>query len=75
MARGVSVKDFLGSTSGLRDQAPDKPIILCSIGDRGFIQDLDEAVGPRVPVLTSPETAARALAALYRYKTMRDARI
>jgi acyl-CoA synthetase (NDP forming) len=74
MARGISVKDFLGSAPGLREVAPHKPLILCSIGDRGFIQDLDEAVGPNVPVLTSPETASRALAALYRYKTMREAR-
>ncbi len=74
MARGISVRDFLGSASGLREQAPGKPVILCSIGDRGFIQDLDEAVGPDVPVLTSPESAARALAALYRYKKMRDSR-
>ena len=74
MARGISVKDFLGSAAGLRDIAPHKPLILCSIGDRGFIQGLDEAVGPDVPVLTSPETASRALAALYRYKTMREVR-
>lgn len=75
MARGISVKDFLGNTPGLRDVAPQKPLILCSIGDRGFIQDLDEATGPHVPVLTSPETAARALAAIYRYKTMRESRL
>ena len=74
IARGISVKDFLGSAPGLREVAPHKPLILCSIGDRGFIRDLDEAVGPNVPVLTSPETASRALAALYRYKTMREAR-
>ncbi|RJP34083.1 MAG: hypothetical protein C4536_03425 [Actinobacteria bacterium] len=73
--RGISVKDWLGSAPELRDLAPHKPVILCSIGDRGFIQDLDEAVGPEVPVLTSPESAARALAALYRYKVMRDARM
>ena len=74
MQRGISVRDWLGTAPELRDHAPHKPIVLCSIGDQGFISDLDEAVGPLVPVLTSPETAARSLAALYRYKTMRDAR-
>jgi len=72
--RGVAVKDWLGTAPELRDLAPHKPVILCSIGDQGFVSDLDEAVGPTVPVLTSPESAARSLAALHRYKVMRDAR-
>jgi acyl-CoA synthetase (NDP forming) len=75
MAMGVSVKDFLGGTASLRDQAPEKPLVVCSIGDKGFIEELDEATSPRTPVLTSPETAARSLAALYRYKMMRDVKL
>ncbi|MBN2028398.1 MAG: CoA-binding protein [Actinobacteria bacterium] len=71
--RGIEVKDWLGTAPELRDLAPHKPVILCSIGDQGFVSDLDEAVGPDVPVLTSPESAARALAALYRYKEMKEA--
>jgi acyl-CoA synthetase (NDP forming) len=74
MALGVSMKDFLGDTASLRDLAPEKPLIICSIGDKGFIESMDEAIGPQVPVLTSPESAARSLAALYRYKVMRDAK-
>jgi len=72
--RGVSVRDFLGIASGLRERAPDKPLVLCSLGDEGFVRDLDEGVGPDVPVLASPERAARALAALYRYRAVRDAK-
>ena len=72
--RGIVVKDWLGTAPELRDLAPHKPVILCSIGDQGFVSDLDEAVGPTVPVLTSPESAARSLAALHRYKVMRDAK-
>jgi acyl-CoA synthetase (NDP forming) len=75
MARGASVKDFIGNASGLRDRVPHKPMIVCSIGDKGFVSDLDEATSAEVPVLTSPETAARALAALYRYKVLRDSRL
>jgi acyl-CoA synthetase (NDP forming) len=74
MQRGISVKDWLGAAPELRNRAPHKPVIMCSIGDRGFVSDLDEAIGPDVPVLTSPESAARALAALYDYRAMRDAR-
>jgi len=69
---GISVKEWLGAAPELRDLAPHKPVILCSIGDQGFVSDLDDAVGPDVPVLTSPESAARALAALYRYGFMRE---
>lgn len=72
--RGISVKDWLGSAPELRDLAPLKPVILCSIGDSGFVADLDEAIGPDVPVLTSPESAARALAELYRYGAAREMR-
>jgi acyl-CoA synthetase (NDP forming) len=69
MAMGVTVKDFMGGASSLRETAPGKPLVICSIGDKGFIEDLDEATGPHIPVLTSPESAARALGALYRYST------
>ncbi len=72
--RGVAVKDWLGTAPELRELAPHKPVVLCSIGDKGFVSDLDDAVGPDVPVLTSPESAARALAALHRYRTLREAR-
>ncbi|MBC7247011.1 MAG: CoA-binding protein [Actinobacteria bacterium] len=72
MIRGVSVKDFLGSTAGLRELAPEKPLVACSIGDQGFLDDLDRAVGPDVPVLHSPERAARALAALHVYRRARE---
>jgi acyl-CoA synthetase (NDP forming) len=74
MRQGISMKQWLGAAPELRDLAPHKPLILCSLGDQGFIADLDEAIGPDVPVLTSPESAARALAALYRYRAMREER-
>lgn len=72
MLRGVSVEGFLGSAAGLRELAPHKPLVVCSIGDRGFLEDLDRALGPEVPVLHSPERAARALAALHAYRAARE---
>ena len=74
MEMGLSVKSFLGNAAGIRKRFPEKPLVVCSIGDKGFIEDLDEAVGPDTPLLNSPETAARALAALYHYKTVRDSK-
>jgi len=70
--RGVSVKDFLGSATELRELAPHKPLVACSLGDRGFLEDLDRALGPGIPVLHSPERAARALAALHHYRAFRE---
>lgn len=72
MELGLSVKDFLGNAAEIRKRSPEKPLVVCSIGDKGFIEDLDEAVGPGTPLLTSPEMAARSLAAIYRYKATLD---
>lgn len=74
MELGISVKDFLGNAVEIRERFPQKPFVVCSIGDRGFLEDMDEAVGPNTPLLNSPEIAARTLAALYRYKEMRDSK-
>lgn len=71
-AMGVSVSDFLGDTSSLRAGIPEKPLLVCSMGDRGFVEDMDRATGQETPVITSPEMAAKALAALYRYGVYRD---
>lgn len=70
--RGVSVHDFLGSAVGLRELAPEKPLVACSLGDRGFLEELDRSLGPGIPVITSPERASRALAALHRYRSFRE---
>jgi hypothetical protein len=64
----------MGNAAEIRERFPEKPLVVCSIGDRGFLEDLDEAVGPHTPLLSSPEIAARTLAALYRYKAMRDSK-
>jgi acetyltransferase len=74
MELGLSVKDFLGNAAAIRERFPEKPLVVCSIGDRGFLEDLDDAIGPDTPLLNSPETAAKILAALYRYKAFRDSR-
>jgi acyl-CoA synthetase (NDP forming) len=71
MAMGAAARDFVGDAS-LRELAPGKPLVVCSIGEKGFVRELDEATGPGTPVLTSPETAARALAALYNHKMYLD---
>ena len=74
LERGISVKNWLGAAPELRELAPQKPLVLCSLGDQGFVSDLDEAIGPDVPVLTSPERSACALAALYGYGVARTRR-
>ena len=73
--RGMTVKGFMGGLATLPDRAPEKPMVVCSIGDKGFLDDLNDAIGHKVPVISSPEMAARALAALYHYKEMRDKKL
>ncbi|MDY6796865.1 MAG: CoA-binding protein [Actinomycetota bacterium] len=70
--QGISVGDWLGDAAAVRQCAPHKPMLVCSIGDEGFIKELSRATGPETPVLTSPEMAARALAALCRYRLVKE---
>jgi acyl-CoA synthetase (NDP forming) len=45
-----------------------KTLILAPIGNRAWIEILREAFGDRVPIISSPENAARVFSALARYR-------
>ncbi len=45
-----------------------KTLLLAPIGNRAWIEILREAFGDRVPIISSPENAARVMAALVRYR-------
>lgn len=70
---GVEVRQRLGELSALRTLAPDKPLVVCVVGHDEFVALVSaEAAGSNIPVLTSPEMAAEALAALWRYRRWRE---
>jgi acetyltransferase len=62
---GMDAKAWFGDIASLREEFPYKPLAVCAVGNSAFVRHMRETVGPRVPVLTSPETAARAMAMLY----------
>lgn len=64
---GFAVKDWFGDVAALRAQYPDKPLLSVVVGHPEFVRDVSSLCGPSVPVFTSPEPSARALAALWRY--------
>jgi len=62
---GMDAKAWFGDIASLREEFPYKPLAVCAVGNSAFVSGMREAAGPGVPVLTSPETAARAMAMLY----------
>jgi acyl-CoA synthetase (NDP forming) len=66
-AMGLQPKDWFGDIASFRQQAPHKPMVLVVVGHPEFVEEISELGGPALPVFTSPESAARALADLWRY--------
>lgn len=70
---GFDGSGWFGDIAGIRKVAPEKPLAVCAVGHREFIDHMSEVAGPDVPIYASPEPAARALAALYHYWNWREA--
>jgi len=64
---GVTVRDLFGDIAAVREQHPEKPLVGVVIGHPGFVEDMASLCGPSVPIFNSPEPAAKALAAIWRY--------
>jgi acetyltransferase len=72
MKMGFDGRGWFGDIAEIRRIAPDKPLAVCAVGHREFMDHMGEVAGPEVPIYASPEPAARALAALYHYWNWRD---
>jgi acyl-CoA synthetase (NDP forming) len=66
---GFEIGEWFGEISSVHEAAPEKPLIACAVGHREFLDSMARICGPAVPLLNSPEHAARVLAALWRYST------
>jgi acetyltransferase len=64
---GVTVRDLFGDIAAVREQHPEKPLVGVVIGHPGFVKDMASLGGPSIPILDSPEPAAKALATIWRY--------
>ncbi len=63
----LTVKDWFGDISAVRTRHPDKPLVGVVVGHPELVTEVVSFCGPSVPVFTSPESAARAMAALWHY--------
>lgn len=72
-ALGVDIAQRFGEIKNLRKLAPEKPLVVCVVGHDDFVALAAELAGPaHIPILTSPEMAAEALAALWRYRKWKE---
>lgn len=69
-ALGLTTDAMFGNIASIKEHS-DKPLVVSLVGNPEFINYVTEISGPNVPVLTSPEGAAKALAALWRYRKWR----
>ena len=64
---GVAARDLYGDIAPVRKQHPEKPLVGVVIGHPSFVEEMTFLCGPSVPLFSSPEPAAKALAILWRY--------
>jgi acyl-CoA synthetase (NDP forming) len=66
--QGVAPTSLLGNLQKELLEPGGKTLLLAPIGNRAWIEILREAFGDQVPIISSPENAARVMAALARYR-------
>ncbi len=65
---GMKNEDLFGDLESMRAQLPqDKPLVITVVGHVGLVNDISRIAGKSIPVFTSPESAAMALAGLWKY--------
>lgn len=64
---GIGVKEWFGDIEAVRRQTPEKPLAVAVVGHPELVEEITALAGPSIPVFTTPEPAARALAALWDY--------
>ena len=69
---GVKLADVFGNPEAIRAQLPEsKPFVITVVGNADFASEISGVAGDSIPVFTSPEAAARALAGLWKYSMTR----
>lgn len=78
---GVVIKSFVeggldpsiiyGQVEQIRKVAPEKPVLIYTVGSDFWVRLAKDLFGPHLTMVSSPETAAKALWALYRYHRFR----
>lgn len=68
---GMTAGDWFGDIASIRERYPDKPLLGVVVGHPAFVDDMTSLCGRSMPIFTSPELAAQALATLWSYSKTR----
>ena len=71
---GFDILSRYGDPDELRRLAPGKPIVMFTVGGPMWLESIHNIYGSTISLVSSPETAARALSASYRYHQFRARR-
>ncbi len=71
---GITSAVWFGDIAAIRKEYPDKPLVICAVGNGHFVEEIRHISGPSVPVFVSPEPAAHALASLSEYARRKASR-
>jgi acyl-CoA synthetase (NDP forming) len=63
----MTARDWFGDIASIRERYPDKPLLGVVVGHPAFVDDITSLCGRSIPIFTSPELAAQALATLWSY--------
>jgi acetate---CoA ligase (ADP-forming) len=70
---GVPIQKILGDWSTIRAAAKGKPVVTVLLGGKGWLDQVKELGGDAIATVSSPEAAAKGLAALEQIYRMRSA--
>jgi acetyltransferase len=68
---GITARDWFGDIVPIRERYPDKPLLSVVVGHPAYVDDITSLCGRSIPVFTSPEPAAQALATFWSYSKAR----
>lgn len=71
---GMDIQSMYGNPEEWRRLAPDKPVLMFTVGGPSWLESIHKTYGPVISQVSSPEIAARSLAASYRYRLFRARR-
>jgi len=69
---GVDPSFMFGEAGKIRKTAPEKPALVYTVGSNFWVRLVKDLFGPHLTMVNSPEAAAKALWALYRYNRFRS---
>ena len=70
--QGFGPELLFGNPEQIRVALPEKPVVTYTIGSRYWMSLMRKLFGPYMTLVSSAETAAKALCALHRYHRFRD---